>query len=190
MRATEAFQSATSLERLQQGRRSMCLVPLGMQALRTHEAQDKFNGQNNRDETANEQGHLLGFQMAIMERVCAETRRLMGETLGANPNNKDKGVRGDVSPRQTQRNKLVLYIGEATQRRALKGCAADVDKCAGNVRDAPDIGEKGEEEAKEQRETEQANDNNDEKKKRMREDLVMRIRENTVRRQWHTQGVL
>jgi hypothetical protein len=182
IQTTEAFQSATSLERLQRDRRNMCLTPLDMQALRTREVQYTFNHQHNTDGTTSEQGRLLGFQMAIMERVCAETRRSAGKTHRASPRCSGKKPQQDMSPIQIQRSEIALYIKEATRRRILNRRAAGVDRHAGGARDVSYTKDREEDE-----EENENDDDDDDEKKRDRKGLVVRIVENTRRRRRRTE---
>jgi hypothetical protein len=167
----EAFRSAMSLGRLQQDRRNMCLEPLGMQALRTHEVQDTFNRHHTVDTAESDQGHLLGFKMAFMERVCAVVKQSAGEARKTHMRGISKEVREDMSPRRMRRKEMVLYIEKATRRRILEGCTTNMNGRTMGAKDASFVDE-DEEEMKEK-----------EQKIGARKHLVNRIREHTLRRQ-------
>ncbi|KAF1915208.1 hypothetical protein BDU57DRAFT_530246 [Ampelomyces quisqualis] len=73
----KAYEDATDLEKRQEERRNM-FMPQGMQAMRTG-GEIASDLQSAAFPTANGagqgEGHLLGFQMAYMERICAEIKR-------------------------------------------------------------------------------------------------------------------
>jgi hypothetical protein len=160
-----------SLGRLQQDRRNMCLEPLGMQALRTHEVQYTFNRHHTVDVAESDQGHLLGFKMAFMERVCAVVKQSAGEARKPHMRGISKEVRKDMSPRRMRRKEMVLYIEEATRRRILKGRTTNMNGRTMGAKDAFFVDEDEEEMGEK------------EQKMGERKHLVNRIREYTLRRQ-------
>ncbi|OAK94402.1 hypothetical protein IQ06DRAFT_382097 [Phaeosphaeriaceae sp. SRC1lsM3a] len=70
-----AFEDATDQEKRQGARRNM-FMPTGVQAMRTR-GDNVFDDQSAafQPDNADDEGHLLGFKMAYMERLCAEVKR-------------------------------------------------------------------------------------------------------------------
>jgi hypothetical protein len=155
----------------------MCLEPLAMQALRTHEVQDTFNRHHTADAAESDQGRLLGFKMAFMERVCAVVKQSAGEARKTHLRDKSKEVRKHMSPRRMRRKEMVLYIEEATRRRILKGRTANMNGRTMGAKDASFVDE-DEEEMKEK-----VKEKVKEQGMGERKHLVNRIREYTLRRQ-------
>lgn len=146
-RAQTAFNDATNLEKRQTERRNLFL-PVGMTAMRTGQANMVTDGSvahvtafevslNHYGSLGNQkEGRLLGWRMAFMERVCAETRIKDGLNK-ADEGDMSKGGRESLlwsktshTPAQTGRSptltmaekkelrkKLVARIEQATNKR-------------------------------------------------------------------------
>ncbi|KAH7414137.1 hypothetical protein DE146DRAFT_750308 [Phaeosphaeria sp. MPI-PUGE-AT-0046c] len=75
-RLVTAYEDATDLEKRQEGRRNM-FMPTAMRAM--HTGADNIADDQSAAfpvDSEDDEGHLLGFKMAYMERICAEVKRL------------------------------------------------------------------------------------------------------------------
>jgi hypothetical protein len=113
------------LEALQQERRAIFLAPLGMKPLRTSEVSYTFGGWYDADKIARDEDSLLGYQMALMEHICAEgIRRGNGENHGRSLDEHAEDT-GQLRPAGTETQEpgkaSLVCIKEATQRRMRGG---------------------------------------------------------------------
>jgi hypothetical protein len=99
-RLAAALSDATNLEKRQEERRNL-FMPKGMRAMRTG-PENKAGDQSASFPASNgekkEEGHLLGFQMAYMERVCAEVKREADEKKEAETEAKAEAEDCQISP--------------------------------------------------------------------------------------------
>ncbi|KAI8936431.1 hypothetical protein NX059_006839 [Plenodomus lindquistii] len=129
-RAEAAFMDATTLEQRQEERRNMFLAQ-GMTAMRTGPGNISSDGsasfptcnQTSRDRSNGGEGagRLLGFQMALMERVCAEVQR--GGRDGDEGEAADEITAGmldtlSIAEKLALKQHLVTRLQRATDRRS------------------------------------------------------------------------